>query len=322
MNANISSFLPDRITNEVVIAKAKSLTFSLVGFTGAEMFANEISNLKYWLNKNYQAGMNYMLNNLDKREDVNKILPGAKSIISLGMNYYTDHQHSNQKGMGKVSRYAWGKDYHLVIWDKLNELENYLQQIDPKFNSKSYVDTGPVMDKAWAVRAGTGWMGKHSNIINRDFGSWFFIANIICNHEFDYSEPIPDFCGECTACIDACPTDAIILDYVVDANKCISYLTIENKGGIDSSFKNKFEDWIFGCDICQAVCPWNIKFAEESSLKEFQPKDGNNEIELDKILEMNEEDFKKRFSDSPISRAKLKGLKRNAAFLIESNEDK
>jgi epoxyqueuosine reductase len=317
VNQNISPLLPDRVTNDVVIRKAKSLGFSLVGFAKAELLTNEIKNLNDWLNQNHQAGMIYMQKNSDKREDISKILPDAKSVISLGMNYYTDHQHSNQKGMGKISRYAWGKDYHLVIWEKLNEFENYLRQIDQKFNSKSYVDTGPVMDKAWAVRSGIGWMGKHSNIINREYGSWFFIANIICNIEFDYSEPIPDFCGECTACIDACPTDAIIQNYVVDANKCISYLTIENKGGIDTSFKNKFDNWLFGCDICQDVCPWNIKFAQETSLKEFQPADGNKEIESKNILEMNEEDFKKRFSDSPISRAKQKGLKRNAEFLID-----
>lgn len=317
MNENISPLLPDRITNDVVISKAKSLGFSLVGFAKAELLTNEITNLNDWLNQNHQAGMNYMLKNSDRRSDVTLILPDAQSVISLGINYYTNHQQSSQKGMGKVSRYAWGKDYHLIIWEKLNEFENYLQQIDPKFSSKSYVDTGPVMDKAWAVRSGIGWMGKHSNIINRDYGSWFFIANIICNQEFDYSEPIPDFCGECTACIEACPTDAIIQNYVVDANKCISYLTIENKVGIDSSFKNKFDNWIFGCDICQDVCPWNIKFAQETPIKEFQPADDNKEIELKNILEMSEADFKKKYSDSPISRAKLKGLKRNAEFLID-----
>ncbi|MBK7378346.1 MAG: tRNA epoxyqueuosine(34) reductase QueG [Ignavibacteriales bacterium] len=315
MNKDTPTFASERITNDVVIRKAKSLGFSLVGFARAELLTNEITNLNDWLNQNHQAGMSYMQKNSDKREDISKILPDAKSVISLGMNYYTNSQHSNQKGMGKVSRYAWGKDYHLIIWEKLNEFENYLQQIDKKFNSKSYVDTGPVMDKAWAARSGIGWMGKHSNIINREYGSWFFIANIICNQEFVYSEQIPDFCGECTACIDACPTDAIIHNYVVDANKCISYLTIENKGSIDTSFKDKFDNWLFGCDICQDVCPWNIKFAQETSLKEFQPADGNKEIELINILEMSEEDFKKRFSNSPISRAKLKGLKRNAEFL-------
>ncbi|HMU41777.1 MAG TPA: tRNA epoxyqueuosine(34) reductase QueG [Ignavibacteriaceae bacterium] len=322
MSEKITTMLQDRITNESVIRKAKSLGFSLVGFAKVELLSSEISNLNQWLESNYQAGMIYMQKNSDKREDISKILLDAKTVISLGMNYYTNHQHSNKRGMGKVSRYAWGKDYHLVIWEKLNEIENYLHQIDSKFESKSYVDTGPVMDKAWAVRSGIGWMGKHSNIINRDFGSWFFIANIICNQEFDYSEPIPDFCGECTACIDACPTDAIIQNYIVDANKCISYLTIENKGSIDTSFKNKFENWLFGCDICQDVCPWNIKFAQETALKEFQPEDGNKEIELKSIKEMSDEDFKKKFSDSPISRAKLKGLKRNAEFLINPSEFK
>lgn len=317
MNECTPRILPHRITNDIVIRKAKSLGFSLVGFAKAELLTNEITNLNEWLNQNYQAGMFYMQKNSDKREDISKILTDAKSVISVAMNYNTNHRHLNQAGMGKVSRYAWGKDYHLIIWEKLKEFENYLQKIDPKFNSKSYVDTGPIMDKAWAVRSGIGWMGKHSNIINREYGSWFFIANIICNQEFDYSEPIPDFCGDCNACIDACPTKAIIQNYVVDANKCISYLTIENKNDIDTSFKNKFDNWLFGCDICQDVCPWNIKFASETALKEFQPADGSKELELKKILEMNEEDFKDKFSDSPISRTKLKGLKRNAEFIID-----
>jgi epoxyqueuosine reductase len=301
------------LSNEIVIQKAKTVGFDLVGFTKADKLKNESKNLKEWLDANYQAGMDYMSKNFEKRKDVKKILPQAISVISLGLNYYSPESHSNVDTTGKVSRYAWGKDYHLIIWAMLDELEQELKIIDPQFESISYVDTGPVMDKAWAVRSGIGWLGKHTNVINREIGSWFFIANIITNYEFDYAEPIPDFCGSCTACLDACPTNAIIQEYVVDANKCISYLTIENKSEIAEEFKGKFDNWLFGCDICQDVCPWNQKFPVETLIKDFHPK--NKELILDEIIEMNEEEFKEKFKNSPIKRAKLNGLKRNASFL-------
>jgi epoxyqueuosine reductase len=301
------------LTNEIVILKAKAIGFDLVGFAKADVLENESKNLKVWSDANYQAGMDYMERNFEKRKDVKQILPNAKSVISIGLNYYTPEKYSNQKNKGKVSRYAWGKDYHLIIWSMLNELEEELKKVDPSFDSISYVDTGPVMDKAWAVRAGIGWLGKHTNVINRQIGSWFFIANIITNYEFDYSEKIPDFCGTCTACIDACPTNAIVQEYIVDANKCISYLTIENKNEISEEFKGKFHNWLFGCDICQDVCPWNQKFPVETLLKDFHPQ--NKELKLDDILEMNEDKFNEKFKNSPIKRSKLKGLKRNAKFI-------
>jgi len=302
-----------KITNEIVIEKAKQVGFGLIGFAKANILEKESEHLKQWLDKNYQAGMDYMNKNFEKRKDVKQILPNAKSVISLGLNYYTPDSYSKDKLIGKVSRYAWGKDYHLIIWAKLDELEEELKQIDDNFESISYVDTGPVMDKAWAVRAGIGWLGKHTTVINREIGSWFFIANIITNIEFKYSEQIPDFCGSCTACLDACPTNAIVQEYFIDANKCISYLTIENKGEISKEFKDKFDNWIFGCDICQDVCPWNQKFPVETSIKDFHPQ--KKELELDEVIEMNEEKFKEKFRTSPIKRTKLSGLKRNASFL-------
>jgi len=302
-----------KLTNEIVIQKAKAIGFDLVGFAKAEILEKESENLQQWLDKNYQAGMDYMERNFEKRKDVTRILQKAKSIISLGLNYYTPDSYSNEKARGKVSRYAWGKDYHLIIWSMLDELEEELKKVDPKFESISYVDTGPVMDKAWAVRAGLGWLGKHTNVINREIGSWFFIANIITNYEFNYSKQIADFCGTCTACIDACPTNAIVQEYVVDANKCISFLTIENKNEISEEFKGKFDNWLFGCDICQDVCPWNQKFPIETLLEDFQPQ--NKELNLNEVLELNEEEFKDKFKTSPVKRAKLNGLKRNAIFL-------
>lgn len=305
------------ITNQTVTEIAANLGFELVGFTKAESLTSEIDNLKKWLNKDYHADMAYMQKNIEKREDPSKILAEVKSIISLGLNYQTPFQHSNSKSEGKVSRYAWGKDYHLVIWDKLKILEDQLHSIEPDFKSLSYVDTGPVMDKAWAVRAGLGWLGKHTNVINRNIGSWFFIATIFTNQEFEYSEQIPDFCGSCTACLEACPTGAIVSEYVVDANKCISYLTIENKKEIPEKFKDQFDNWIFGCDVCQDVCPWNEKFSLTTSLKEFEPVNGKTSFTLSEVNEMNDEEFKTRFKESPIKRTKLTGFKRNAEFIEE-----
>jgi epoxyqueuosine reductase len=304
-----------KLINKIVIEKAKKVGFDFVGFATAESLDKESENLQEWLDKKFQAGMEYMESNFEKKKDVAQILPNAKSVISLGLNYYTPDSYSNDESSGKISRYAWGIDYHLIIWAMLDELEEELKKIDPEFESISYVDTGPVMDKAWAVRAGIGWLGKHTNVINREIGSWFFIANIITNYEFEYSEQIEDFCGSCTACLDACPTDAIVQEYVVDANKCISYLTIENKEKISEEFKGKFDNWIFGCDICQDVCPWNQKFPVESLIKDFKPQ--NKQIELDEILQMTESEFKEKFHASPVKRAKLSGLKRNALFLKE-----
>ena len=304
-----------KLTNQIVIEKAKQLGFDLVGFAKADLLDEETKSLETWLDRGYQATMSYMEKNFSKRKDVKQVLPNAKSVISLALNYYTPDNHSNEKNLGKVSRYAWGKDYHLIIWQKLDELESLLKEVDPEFESISYVDTGPVMDKAWAVRAGIGWMGKHTNIISPNIGSWFFIANIITNYEFDYSEMITDHCGTCTACIDACPTKAIVTEYVVDANKCISFQTIENKNEIPVELKGKFDNWIFGCDICQDVCPWNQKFSVVTSEKDFYPQ--NKEFGLAAVLEMDDKSFKERFTESPIKRTKLKGLQRNAKFLFK-----
>lgn len=304
-----------KLTNKIVIDEAKRLGFDLVGFAQAKLLDEEIFKLEKWLENGYQASMHYMEKNLHKRKNVKQILPEAKSVISLALNYYTPEFYSDKKDKGKISRYAWGKDYHLIIWQKLSELESILKNIEPEFESLSYVDTGPVMDKVWAVNSGIGWMGKHTNVINPEIGSWFFIATKITNYEFEYSEIIADHCGTCTACIDACPTDAIVGDYVVDANKCISYQTIENKEEIPRDLKGKFDNWVFGCDICQDVCPWNQKFSVVTSEKEFSPY--YKELTYKEVLKMDNITFRERFAESPIKRTKLKGLKRNAEFLFE-----
>lgn len=303
-----------QITKDIVRSLALRNGFNLTGFALAEELLHESHKLKEWLDKGYHSGMTYMERNIDQRRDVRLILEDASSVISLGMNYYIDEPHKTTEGYGKVSRYAWGKDYHLVIWEKLASIISELEKIDPDFKAKSYVDTGPVMDKAWAVRGGLGWLGKHTNVINPKSGSWFFIANIITNIKFEPETIIPDHCGSCTACIDACPTEAIFEEYVVDANRCISNLTIENKGDIPDELKGKFENWLFGCDICQDVCPWNNKFSINTLVREFETTE-NKEISLDEISSMANSVFKKRFALSPINRARLKGLRRNAEFI-------
>lgn len=307
----------NKITNDIVIQKANSIGFDLVGFAKVEKLSDEVNHLDEWLKQGYLGGMKYMERNIEKKKDVSLILHDVKSVISLAVNYHTNYKRTNNKNFGKVSSYAWGKDYHLIIWEMLENLKSELMEIDNEFKCKSYIDTGPVMDKAWAVKSGIGWMGKNSNIINREIGSWIFIANIFTNCEFDFSLQIPDFCGSCTDCIEACPTDAIVLDYVIDSNRCISYLTIENKGEIPQSFSDKFEGWLFGCDICQDVCPWNIKFSQPAKKTEFNPINNNAEIILNDVTEMKNDEFKSRFTNSPISRTKLKGLKRNAEFLLK-----
>ncbi len=305
------------MNKQLIIKKAQNLGFDLIGFAKYETLDKEVADLETWLNNKFNAGMAYMERNIEKRKDVKNILENTKSIISLGMNYYVDETYEKESDAGKVSRYAWGRDYHFTIWEKLDKLEEFLKEENPNTEVKTYVDTGPVMDKTWAVKAGLGWQGKHSNVISKEIGSWFFIVTVLTNLEFEnYNKPIADFCGSCTACIDACPTNAIVEDYVVDANKCISYLTIENKNEISNEFIGKFNNWIFGCDICQDVCPWNKKFSKQTKILDFL-KVENKTIKFSDIMEMGNREFKLRFKESPILRTKLKGLKRNMEFLLK-----
>lgn len=304
------------LNNDVFVRLAREEGFNLVGFSPAEKLHPEAEYLREWLERNLHSGMTYMEKNLSKRTSVDEILPSVKTVISLGMNYYKEGNFSDDPRRGKISRYAWGKDYHLVIWKKLDDLLGKLHEIDPLFEAVSYVDTGPVMDKAWAVRAGLGWLGKHTNVINKETGSWFFIATILTNLNFTPSVKVDDFCGDCRECLDACPTGALE-EYILDSNRCISYLTIENKEEIPEEFKDNFKGWIFGCDICQEVCPWNRKFASDSGIFEFRPV--NKELDISEAEMMEQDEFSERFGESPLKRIKLKGLKRNAAFLRNKN---
>ncbi len=295
-------------------SKAIELGFSKVGIAKAEILQEEAVHLQEWLERKYHASMQWMEKNFEKRINPQEIIPNAQSIISVAVNYYTPFQHQPKNDEGKISRYAWGDDYHISVTSRLEKLFEYIKEIAPNSDGKYYVDTGPMMDKVWAARAGIGWQGKHSNLITKEYGSWVFLGEIITTLELEYDAPMEDFCGTCTACIDACPTNAITQPYVVNSNKCISYLTIEHRGEIDETLHDKFEQWIYGCDICQDVCPWN-RFQKETEHTEFFPREENINPSLNEIIELTQEEFSERFKKSPIKRTKKEGMVRNAKIV-------
>ena len=271
----------------------------------------EAPRFEKWLNEQKHGQMAYMENHYDKRLDPRLLVPGAKSVVSLLLNYYTDeHQ---VEGAPKISKYAYGTDYHFVIKEKLKQLFQILQEEIGEINGRVFVDSAPVMDKAWAGRSGLGWMGKNTNLINKKVGSFFFIAEMILDLKLDYDTPVTDHCGTCTACIDSCPTGALT-PYNIDASRCISYLTIELKDQIPSEFQNKMDDWSFGCDICQDVCPWN-RFSKPHNEPLFEPRTELLEFTKKDWEELTEATFDTIFKNSAVKRTRYKGLKRNLAFL-------
>ncbi len=298
------------------------LRFDLVGVAPAERMEEEGVRLEEWLARGYHGTMDYMERNVEKRIDIREILPGARSVIVVARNYYTPHQRAAGDDIAKVSRYAWGTDYHRILPKRLRKLHRFLQTIDPAVDSRWYVDTGPVLEKSWAVRAGLGWMGKHSNVITRTHGSWLFLGVFITSMELTYDEPIGDLCGTCTRCIDACPTDAIVEPYLVDASRCISFVTIEQKPKteLDPATGASFDNWVFGCDICQDVCPWN-RFQRPTDEEIFQPRPGMLELGLEELREMGDEEFATRFQGSPVKRATAEGLRRNARGVSRGKDD-
>lgn len=297
--------------NTQIIKKlALEAGFDFCGISKAEFLEEEARNLENWLSKNYHGKMAYMANYFDKRLDPRLLVEGAKSVITVILNYFPEEELPENEY--KISKYAYGTDYHFVIKDKLKIILQGIQEQIGEVDARIFVDSAPVMDKAWAKKSGLGWVGKNSNIINRKIGSFFFIGEIICDLELESDGPIKDYCGSCTACIDACPTDAIIEPYKVDGSKCISYLTIELKDQIPDEFKGKMENWAFGCDICQDVCPWN-SFAKPNKTIEFTPKESLKEFK--DWEEITQEIFSTLFKNSPIKRTKLDGLKRNINFI-------
>ncbi|MEK6565358.1 MAG: tRNA epoxyqueuosine(34) reductase QueG [Bacteroidota bacterium] len=299
-------------------SQATDLGFCKVGVARAGELTDEVRHLREWLARGYQGTMDWIERNSEKRSDVRKIVPNAKSVVCVAMNYYTNIQHSSDPDVGKISRYAWGDDYHIVMTERLEKLQQFIEAEVPDVQSKLYVDTGPVMDKVWAARAGLGWQGKHTNLITKEYGSWVFLGEIILDKELQYDQPIEDFCGSCTACIDACPTGAITEPYVLDSNKCISYLTIEHHG--DIPLAPQFENWIYGCDICQDVCPWN-KFQQETNESTFTPREHNRNPSLAELESITEKEFQERFRKSPIKRTKHRGFVRNVKAVQQKTRE-
>jgi epoxyqueuosine reductase len=305
----------------LIKARALALGFQKAAIVPAEPLADERERLKEWLRRGYAGEMAWMARDPEQRTDPRKIFPAAKSVLVVAINYQTPAQHQSDPTRGKISRYAWGDDYHDVVGEKLRALLHWIKEQWPAAEGKVCVDIQPMMDKAWAQHAGLGWIGKHTNLITRDYGSWIFIGELLLNLELAYdNERVEDHCGACTLCIEACPTDAIVEPYIVDSNKCISHATIESRAlEIPSDLAGNLAGWLYGCDICQDVCPWN-RFAQNSDEERFAPRSNNVNPGLSEILELTPETYSTRFRRSAMKRAKLAGLKRNARALLAGCE--
>ncbi|MEP6818004.1 MAG: tRNA epoxyqueuosine(34) reductase QueG [bacterium] len=299
--------------------RALSEGFEKVGIVAATVLDDERERLNEWLGRGYQGEMRWMASDPEMRTDPRKLFPDARSVVVVAINYYTPQKHTDEPGTGKVSRYAWGADYHDVVGSKLRALLAWIQEEVPGAEGKVCVDIQPMMDKAWAARAGLGWIGKHTNLITTEYGSWVFIGELLLNLELEYdNEVVADHCGSCTLCIDACPTDAITEPYVVDSNRCISYATIELRDTeLPKTVSENLEGWFYGCDICQDVCPWN-RFEQTTIEGRFLPREGNVNTPLAEVLELTAETYAERFRGSAMKRAKLSGLQRNARALLRS----
>lgn len=297
---------------KLIKEEAQRLGFMSCGVSKAGFLEEEAPRLEKWLQENRNGEMAYMENYFDKRLDPTLLVDGAKSVVSLLLNYYPNN--FQREDAYKLSKYAYGQDYHFVIKDKLKQLLNYIKEEIGEVDGRAFVDSAPVLDKAWAAKSGLGWIGKNSNLLSKKTGSFFFIAELIIDLELEYDTPVTDHCGSCTACIDACPTDAIYEPYKVDGSKCISYYTIELKDGIPESEKGKFEDWMFGCDICQDVCPWN-RFSTPHNEPLFNPHPDLLQMTKEDWQEITQETFRKIFKKSAVKRTKFDGLKRNINFL-------
>ncbi len=290
--------------------KADDLGFQKVGITKVEFSSENKLNLDKWISKGFHASMQWIENRKEERTNIFNYFPDAVSLISVGMNYFSGNTQDDLKSKFKFSNYAWGEDYHSLIKDRLQILLKWIKNTSEEIEGVACVDTSPIMEKSWAQKAGLGWQGKHTNLISRDYGSWLFLGEIILNIPLDYDKPfIEDLCGSCTACIDACPTNAIT-SYQLDSNKCISYRTIEHRGEFNEN-ENNLDDWIYGCDICQEVCPWNEKFSKISPEKSFYPKTEILDWSEKKWMDLDDATYKKLFKGSAVKRAKFSGLQRN-----------
>jgi epoxyqueuosine reductase len=298
--------------SKLIKAEAKRLGFLSCGISKASFLEEEAPRLENWLNQNHHGEMKYMENHFDKRLNPTLLVDDAKSVISLLLNYYPSEIQNTDSY--KMSKYAYGQDYHFVIKEKLQELLQTIQTEIGEVSGRAFVDSAPVLDKAWAAKSGLGWIGKNSNLLTQQVGSFYFIAELVVDLDLEYDYATTDHCGTCTACIDACPTEAIVSPYVVDGSKCISYFTIELKENIPQEMKGKMDDWIFGCDVCQDVCPWN-RFSKSHNEPLFNPNPELLSMTKKDWKEITEDTFKKVFKNSAVKRTKLDGLKRNIKFL-------
>jgi epoxyqueuosine reductase len=303
--------LRTQYTNQIK-AETQRLGFLSCGISKAGFLEEEAPRLESWLNQNMHGEMAYMENHFDKRLDPTKLVPESKSVISLLLNYFPGEIQNEDSY--KISKYAYGTDYHFVIKDKLKALLHFIETEIGAVHGRAFVDSAPVLDKAWAAKSGLGWMGKHTNLLTKKFGSFYFIAELILDLDLKYDTPVTDHCGSCTACIDACPTQAIVEPYVVDGSKCISYFTIELKNEIPSGLSGQFDDWMFGCDICQDVCPWN-QFSKPHQQPLFDPNPELLSMSKKEWADITEEVFQQLFRKSAVKRTKFSGLKRNINFL-------
>ena len=301
--------------SDIIKAEASRLGFSFTGISKAEPLDDDARRLEHWLSQGMHGEMGYMEKYFDLRRNVSILVPGAKSVISLMLNYFPSEK--QEENVPKISRYAFGKDYHFVVKEKLKSLLNFIHENIGEVSGRAFVDSGPVLERAWAQKSGLGWIGKNSNLINKKSGSYFFLSELILDLELESDAPLSkNYCGTCTACIDACPTDAILSNNIVDGSKCISYLTIELRNEIPNEFKNKMSGWAFGCDICQEVCPWN-RFSKPTTEKDFIPDQKKLSFNSSEWIEMTDEVFRKYFKQSPLKRTKLEGMKRNVKFISE-----
>jgi len=308
----------NREKNTAFIKKeAERLGFLACGISRAEFLSDEAPRLEYYLKNEWHGKMRWLENHFDKRLDPTKLVPGAKSVVSLLFNYYPEEK--QEEGSYKISKYAYGRDYHFVIKDKLRELLFRIREEIGQVEGRVFVDSAPVLDKAWAARSGLGWVGKHTLLLRKQQGSFHFIAELIIDLDLKYDSRVKDYCGTCTACIDACPTGAIEGPYQVNGSKCISYFTIELKDQLPEDMKGKFEDWMFGCDICQDVCPWN-RFSTPHNEPLFNPHPDLLTLSKGDWEELTEEVFRDIFRKSAVKRTKFSGLKRNIDFLKDSRE--
>lgn len=294
-------------------AQAKTIGFHKIGIVSLTNLPEDsaVARLRHWLASGYQADMAWMRD--PKRQDIRLVMPEVRSLICVALNYYTPQQHSNEPDIGKISRYGWGRDYHKVMQQKLKQLSQWLQAQGTGIKTRYYADTGAIQDKVWAQRAGLGWIAKNGNVITREYGSWVFLGEILTNLELTADSPHTQHCGTCTRCIDACPTKAIAKPFVVDANRCIAYHTIENRSSeLPTEIATKLSGWVAGCDICQDVCPWNQRFAQETDIQDFQPYPWNIKPKLSELSQIESTEWDRRFRASALRRIKPEMLRRNA----------